>query len=64
MMLVYAGLMQYDVGLTGIGLGCAVVQVVALQWTARHRVDATMRVLQETGKLGGLAMAGLRNMEA
>ena len=56
--------MQYDVGLTGIGLGCAVVQVVALQWTARHRVDATMRVLQETGKLGGLAMAGLRNMEA
>ena len=65
MMLVYAGLMlQYDVGLTGIALGGALVQVAALQWTARHRVDATMRVLQETGKLGGLAMAGLRNMEA
>ena len=64
MLLVYASLMlQYDVGLTGIGLGCAVVQVVVLQWMARHRVDATLRVLQETGKLDGLAMAGLRNME-
>ena len=64
MMLAYAGLMlQYDIGLTGIALGCALVQVVALQCMARRRVDATMRVLQETGKLGGLAMAGLRNME-
>jgi NHLM bacteriocin system ABC transporter peptidase/ATP-binding protein len=64
MMLGYAGLMlQYDVGLTGIALGCAAVQVLALHCTARSRVDATMRVLQETGKLGGLAMAGLRNME-
>ena len=64
MMLAYAGLMlQYDVGLTGIALGGALVQVVALQWMARRRVDATMRVLQERGKLGGLAMAALRNME-
>jgi ATP-binding cassette, subfamily C, bacterial len=64
MMLAYAGLMlQYDVGLTGIALGGALVQVVALQWMARRRVDTTMRVLQETGKLGGLAMAGLRNIE-
>src|SRR5262245_21536790 len=64
MMLAYAGLMlQYDVGLTGIGLGGALVQVAALQWMARRRVDATMQMLQETGKLGGLVMAGLRNME-
>jgi ATP-binding cassette subfamily C protein len=64
MILGYAGLMlQYDVGLTGMALGCALVQVAALQWLARCRVDATMRVFQETGKLGGLAMAGLRNME-
>jgi NHLM bacteriocin system ABC transporter peptidase/ATP-binding protein len=64
MMLGYAGLMlQYDLGLTGIALGSAALQVVVLQWLARLRVDATLRVLQETGKLGGLAMAGLRNME-
>jgi NHLM bacteriocin system ABC transporter peptidase/ATP-binding protein len=64
MMIVYAGVMlQYDAGLTLIGLGCAVVQVVTLQWMTRRRVDATMRVSQEMGKLGGLAMAGLRSIE-
>ena len=64
MMLVYASVMLcYDVLLTGIGLGCAVIQLAALQGIARRRVDANLRALQEEGKLSGLSMAGLRNIE-
>ena len=64
MMLVYASVMLcYDVLLTGIGLACAVIQVAALQGIARRRVDANLRALQEEGKLSGLSMAGLRNIE-
>ena len=64
MMLVYASVMLcYDVLLTGIGLGCAVIQVAALHGIARRRVDANLRALQEEGKLSGLSMAGLRNIE-
>ena len=64
MMLVYASVMvQYDVLLTLLGVGCAMVNVVALQWLARRRVDANIRTLQEVGKLSGVAMAGLRGIE-
>ena len=64
MILVYASVMLcYDVLLTGIGLGCAVIQVAALHGIARRRVDANLRALQEEGKLSGLSMAGLRNIE-
>jgi ATP-binding cassette subfamily C protein len=64
MLLVYAGVMLcYDVLLTGIGLSCAVIQVAALQGMARRRVDANLRALQEEGKLSGLSMAGLHNIE-
>ncbi|HEY7496096.1 MAG TPA: NHLP family bacteriocin export ABC transporter peptidase/permease/ATPase subunit, partial [Candidatus Tectomicrobia bacterium] len=64
MMLVYASVMlQYDMLLTLLGVGCAMVNVVALRWLARRRVDANMRTLQEVGKLNGVAMAGLRGIE-
>jgi ATP-binding cassette subfamily C protein len=64
MMLVYASVMLcYDVLLTGIGLGGALLQVAALQCLARRRVDANLRALQEAGKLSGLSIAGLRHIE-
>jgi ATP-binding cassette, subfamily C, bacterial len=64
MMLVYASVMlQYDVVLTLIGLGCALVQVVALQGMARWHVDTNMRALQEVGRLNGLSLAGLRMID-
>jgi ATP-binding cassette subfamily C protein len=56
-------MLQYDVVLTLIGLGCAMVHIVALQWLARQRVDANMRVLQEFGKVYGVSMAGLQQIE-
>jgi ATP-binding cassette subfamily C protein len=54
---------QYDIWLTAIVVGFAVVNVVMLQWIARQRVDANLRLAQETGKASGVAIAGLQNME-
>lgn len=54
---------QYALVLTGIVVGFSVVNVVALQWIARQRVDANLRLAQETGKAAGLAIAGLQNIE-
>jgi NHLM bacteriocin system ABC transporter peptidase/ATP-binding protein len=64
MMLVYTGVMlQYDAVLTVCGLGCAAVNLAALQWLSRRRVDANMRLVQELGKVHGAAMAGLQQIE-
>ena len=53
----------YDVLLTAIGIGCAAVNVLALRWVERRRVDAHMRWWQAMGKVEGVAIDGLRNME-
>lgn len=64
MMSLYSAIMlQYDLTLTMIGLGCAALNLLALQWIARRRVDANMRLLQETGKVNGVAFAGLQQIE-
>jgi ATP-binding cassette subfamily C protein len=64
MMLFYAVVMlQYDVFLTSIGIGFAAINFLALQWISRQRTDTNMRLLQEHGKVGGVAIAGLQNME-
>ena len=64
MMCIYAMVMfQYDVTLTLIGLACAGVNLMILQWIARRRMDANMRVLQETGKCYGVGMAGLQQID-
>ncbi|MBE7386177.1 MAG: NHLP family bacteriocin export ABC transporter peptidase/permease/ATPase subunit [Leptolyngbya sp. SIO1E4] len=54
---------QYDLLLTAIVVGFAVVNVVMLQWIGRQRVDANLRLAQEQGKAAGVAIAGLQNME-
>jgi len=64
MMVFYVGVMlQYDVVLTLFGIGFATGNFVALQLMSRQRVDANMRLMQEFGKVGGLSIAGLQNME-
>ncbi len=60
----YAALMFfYDVVLTLIGVGFALVNVAVLQWISRRRIEANMRVHQDYGKAQGVAIAGLQNIE-
>lgn len=54
---------QYDLILTLIVVFFAVMNVVALQWVARQRVDANLRLNQEYGKASGVAITGLQSME-
>ncbi len=56
-------MLQYDRVLTLIGIAFVVVNLVALQWVARLRVDTNIRALQEQGKVSGVAIAGLQSME-
>jgi ATP-binding cassette subfamily C protein len=53
----------YDAVLTLIVITFAVINIVALQWVSRKRVDANLRLAQEYGKVSGVAIAGLQNME-
>ena len=53
----------YDVVLTLIALGMALVNGVALVVIARKRKDVNRRLLQEGGKLLGTTMSGIRMIE-
>jgi len=60
----YAAVMlQYDVILTLIGIGFVVVNVSVWRWVSRQRVDANLRLMQEQGKVSGVAISGLQSME-
>jgi NHLM bacteriocin system ABC transporter peptidase/ATP-binding protein len=60
----YAALMfYYDVPLTLIGILFAALNIAALQFVSRSRVDLSHRLLQEQGKLVGTAMNGLQIIE-
>ena len=64
MMLVYVAVMwQYDVILTLLGVGCAAGNFCALQWVARRRVEANIRLAQEFGKASGHFIASMQNIE-
>ncbi|MEM7553425.1 MAG: NHLP family bacteriocin export ABC transporter peptidase/permease/ATPase subunit [Cyanobacteria bacterium P01_A01_bin.84] len=54
---------QYDQVLTLIGIAFVVVNLVALQWVGRLRIDTNMRLMQEQGKVSGVAISGLQSME-
>ncbi|NES66023.1 MAG: NHLP family bacteriocin export ABC transporter peptidase/permease/ATPase subunit [Okeania sp. SIO2D1] len=64
-MIIFYGLVMfaYDPVLTAIGICFAVVNILALQWVSRQRVDANMRLVQDEGKLAGASIAGLQSME-
>jgi NHLM bacteriocin system ABC transporter peptidase/ATP-binding protein len=60
----YALLMlQYDALLTVIGIVIAGLNIFALRYISRRRVDANRNLLQERGKLAGAAMDGLETIE-
>jgi ATP-binding cassette, subfamily C, bacterial len=64
MVIFYAVVMwQYECVLTLIGIAFVVVNLVALQWVSRLRVDTNIRMMQEQGKVSGVAIAGLQSME-
>jgi NHLM bacteriocin system ABC transporter peptidase/ATP-binding protein len=60
----FAALMfRYDVPLTLLGIGVAVLNIVVLRLLARKRKDSSLRLLQDRGKLVGTSMAGLQTLE-
>jgi NHLM bacteriocin system ABC transporter peptidase/ATP-binding protein len=60
----YAALMfAYDVTLTALVIGLAMLNVLAVRLASRVRVDASRRLQLDRGKLTGTAMNGLRMIE-
>lgn len=56
-------MLQYDVVLTLIGVGAAVLNLVTLRYISRRRVDDSRRMLQDQAKLWGVTMSGLLMIE-
>lgn len=54
---------MYDVRLTAVGVVFASINVMALAWVARQRIDGNRRLLNEQAKLAGISVAGLQIME-
>jgi NHLM bacteriocin system ABC transporter peptidase/ATP-binding protein len=60
----YAALMlEYSVTLTLIGIGMALLNIAALRYVSRKRVDANRRLQQDRGKLAGASVGGLQVIE-
>jgi NHLM bacteriocin system ABC transporter peptidase/ATP-binding protein len=60
----YAAVMlQYDLVLTGIAIAFVIINLAVWSWISRQRVDANMRLIQEQGKVDGIAISGLQSME-
>ncbi len=64
-LIVFYGLLmiQYDVTLTFVGIGIALLNIVALKLVSRKRVDLNQSLLQDRGKMMGTAMGGLQTIE-
>lgn len=64
MIIFYGALMlQYDVGLTLIGVLVVLLNLVALKVVAQKRVNLVARLLQDQGKSLGTAVSGLQMIE-
>lgn len=64
MIVFYAFVMfQYDILLTVISISIAGLNVAALRYVSRKRIDGNKRLLQERGKLMGVSMGGLQIIE-
>ncbi|HKI01923.1 MAG TPA: NHLP family bacteriocin export ABC transporter peptidase/permease/ATPase subunit [Thermoanaerobaculia bacterium] len=58
-----AVLFQYDAMLTLVGIAIVSLNVAALRWVSRKRVDGNRRLAQDQGKLLGTAIGGLQTIE-
>lgn len=56
-------MVQYDAVLSAIGIAAVALNLVALQWVSRWRVDANLSLIQEQGKVSGVAISGLQSIE-
>lgn len=60
----YAALLvRYDVVLATVGVATAVLNIAALRWATRARVNLSRRLQQDQGKMIGAAMGGLMTIE-
>lgn len=64
-MLVFYGwvMTRYDLVLTCISIMFIAVNLLVMRWVARQRMDLNTRLMQEQGKVSGIAIAGLQSME-
>jgi NHLM bacteriocin system ABC transporter peptidase/ATP-binding protein len=56
-------LLLYDVWLTVVCVSLAMINLIATKAVQRYRTDASLRTLQEKGKLVGTSMSGLQMVE-
>jgi ATP-binding cassette, subfamily C, bacterial len=56
-------MVQYNAILCGIGIAAVSLNLIALQLVSRWRVDANLSLIQEQGKVSGVAISGLQSME-
>lgn len=56
-------LFRYDPVLTLVGIAVALLNVAALRYVSRKRVDGNRRLVQDQGKLMGTAIGGLQTIE-
>ncbi len=62
--LFYAAVMlMYDVVLTMVGIGFAVINVLALRYVSRKRTDENQKLVRARGQVTGISMGGLQMME-
>ncbi|MGK5094263.1 NHLP family bacteriocin export ABC transporter peptidase/permease/ATPase subunit [Deltaproteobacteria bacterium TL4] len=56
-------MLEYDVSMTLLGVVVALINMGCLKYVSRIRIDASRKLLQDQGKLTGISMAGLSNIE-
>jgi len=62
---IYSAMMAfYSIPLTLLGISLSLLNFVALKYIYRKRVDTNQQMLQESGKIFGLASSGLRMIES
>lgn len=54
---------RYSVVLTLTGIGVVSLNVAALHWVSRRRMDGNLRLMEEESKLTGMGLLGLRLIE-
>lgn len=64
MMVFYLLIMiQYNLILSAIAVGFALINILALLFLSQTRVDANMQLAQEYGKVGGVTVSGIQSIE-